>query len=777
MPPVVKNGSSADSSRPETQAAKTASPNPGDGSFITLVSDSYHPLGKQFEIGSDGQIVKRSNVKSALLIAQTVPAETPEAFAEILRQVGGDTHAALMNSYIPGTEDGEPFVIPSIAEAVKRLGLPADDRTRLAGEHRVAIDGREYRAFLRIKENMRPSAWMLIDRDVDPFAPDEFTNQGFTEWRSAMAEFLPGFDNVSYVYVPSSSSRVLKDGHPVAQGNGHTWVKLKNPRDIDRFRIASTLAAIKCGKAWPKPCYSRMEPGKEVRRSLATIFDPSVFVVGRLVFEGKPTAGQGLEVITPKITIHHGSQPVLDTELVVLDDRETIRTLTRNAGIEMDVRSSASGLVTVANDLMLDTELETEQFGTISVRGYLALGLKIKVRCQALFRKSSSFAAFIALDSRGNPFIHDVGANTTHRLVDAKFEEFEPCDYEIIEPGADTSTKPNPLDQYSLTGKSQELEKMAADQVMLLGTLVIMGQLTAFFAASNVGKTLLIIYFLLEAIREGRVKASHIYYINVDDNPHGLLQKLRLAEEAGFHMIADGHQGFKVKLFVQLIEDLIQTDQAVGVVIILDTLKKFTNLMDKSRVSQFTQLCRRFVMKGGTLIALAHTNKHPGADGKPIYAGTSDVVDDFDCAYTLTPLTESAPGGDKVVVFDNIKCRGNVAQRAAYSYSTKKDQSYDALVASVQPIDDAHMLQVKQVEQTVSDTVVVDTIVACIRQGFNKKMALAQEAADRAGVSKRKAVQVLEAYTGTDPAFSKWSYAVKDRGAKVFTLLENTAKS
>ena len=85
--------------------------------FITTVRDPYHPLGKQFEIVSDGEIVKHSNVKSALLIAQTVPAETPEAFAEILRQVGGDTHAAIMNSYFPGTEDGEPFVIPSIAEA------------------------------------------------------------------------------------------------------------------------------------------------------------------------------------------------------------------------------------------------------------------------------------------------------------------------------------------------------------------------------------------------------------------------------------------------------------------------------------------------------------------------------------------------------------------------------------------------------------------------------------------------------------------------------------
>ena len=551
----------------------------------------------------------------------------------------------------------------------------------------------------------------------------------------------------------------------------------ENPDDIERFRNAALLAAIKAGVVWTKNRMSRTTPGTVVGHSLATIVDFCVLVTGRLVFVGMPVADSNFVVAPQSLVIHQGTHDMLKTELVVLPEPTTVRALTRVAGIEMNIQMGKNGLSSTANDLTWDTEVETESFGTMTVRTYIALGIMTKLRCQTPFRASSSYAAFIARDSRGNPFIHDVGTNTTHRLVDAKFEEFEPCDYEIIELGADTSTKPNPLEQYSLAGKSLELEKMAVNQIMLLGDLAIMGQLTVLYAAPNVGKTLLVIYFLLEAIREGRVKASNVYYINVDDNLDGLLQKLRLAEEAGFHMLADGYQGFKVKLFVQLIEELIKTNQAAGVVIILDTLKKFTNLMDKSRVSQFTQLCRRSVMKGGTMIVLAHTNKHPGADGKPIYAGTSDVVDDFDCAYTLTPLTESAPGGDKVVVFDNIKRRGNVVQRAAYSYSTKEDQSYDALVASVQPVNDAHMLQVKQVEQTVSDTLVIDAIAACIRQGFNKKMALAQEAADRAGVSKRKAMQVLEAYTGTDPLFHKWSYAVKDRGAKVFALLEDATKS
>ena len=75
-----------------------------------------------------------------------------------------------------------------------------------------------------------------------------------------------------------------------------------------------------------------------------------------------------------------------------------------------------------------------------------------------------------------------------------------------------------------------------------------------------------------------------------------------------------------------------------------------------------------------------------------------------------------------------------------------------------------------------AEVTVIAAITDLIRSGTNTKMALAEAAATHAGVSKRKAMQVLEAYTGTDPVFSKWSCAVKDRGAKVFALLEDTAQ-
>jgi hypothetical protein len=41
-----------------------------------------------------------------------------------------------------------------------------------------------------------------------------------------------------------------------------------------------------------------------------------------------------------------------------------------------------------------------------------------KLRCQAPFRASTSFAAFLARSAEGKPFVHDVGTSTTHWLCD-----------------------------------------------------------------------------------------------------------------------------------------------------------------------------------------------------------------------------------------------------------------------------------------------------------------------------------------------------------------------
>lgn len=359
---------------------------------------------------------------------------------------------------------------------------------------------------------------------------------------------------------------------------------------------------------------------------------------------------------------------------------------------------------------------------------------------------------------------------------------FEPCEYTVVtasDEACNTQIVPvgqpsatNPLDKYSLRGMADEIANEAVAQVPILGGLANMGQATCIFAKPNTGKTLIVFNGLCEGIRQGRLDASLLYYINVDDSAKGIADKLAIADEHGFHLLSEGYQDFKASDLLKIINSMVESDQARGIVIALDTVKKFTNVMDKTKSSHFTKIIRRFVLKGGTIIALAHTNKNAGADGKPVYGGTTDIVDDFDCAYTIA-LGLSQSNDEKVVVFENIKRRGNNPTRVAFRYSIESDLSYAVLLSSVEKLDDAQAVTVAH-KPKEDDTKIVAAIEQCITQSINSKMILADAAAKIAGTSKRSALSAIERYTGDDPAVHKWKFAVRERGAKVFTLLDHS---
>ncbi len=355
---------------------------------------------------------------------------------------------------------------------------------------------------------------------------------------------------------------------------------------------------------------------------------------------------------------------------------------------------------------------------------------------------------------------------------------FEACEGKVIATDIaviqqDTfNTSANPLDKFSLRGMSQEIEAQVVEQVPVLGQLALKGQATALYAAPNTGKTLITLALLHNGITAGLIVPSKLYYLNVDDTANGIATKLRNADEFQYHMLSEGYRDFQVGALLGIMNEITEADQARDVIIVLDTLKKFTDLMDKTKASQFTKVARRFVLKGGTLIALAHTNKHPGRNGKPVYGGVSDILNDFDCAYTIDTVESGTDGGDKVVKFENIKRRGNVAMTAAYSYTTARNVSYDELLASVRLVDDTELAPLIQAAQVKSDAELIAIVSTCIGAGINTKMKLADEVSKRAGVSKRVAFQTIERYTGTDPAKHRWAFSLKERGAKVFELLD-----
>lgn len=355
-------------------------------------------------------------------------------------------------------------------------------------------------------------------------------------------------------------------------------------------------------------------------------------------------------------------------------------------------------------------------------------------------------------------------------------EQFELCETEVIEPevmtSAASSQTAHPLTRYSLLGRSQEVQQQAVEQRPALGQVALLGQVTVWYAAPNTGKTLIALSLLIQGIEKNVINPSKTFYVNVDDSGSGLLQKLQLADEYGFHMLAEGYRDFKAEKFLGIIEELTATNQVHGMVIILDTVKRFTNLMDKTVSSRFTKIVRNYVVKGGTLLALAHTNKNLGRDGKPVYGGTSDVLDDIDCGYTLMALEANPESGQKVIEFNNIKRRGDVDQTTAYTYSTERNISYSALLASVQPLDPTVLGSLKQVSEVIIDADVIGIIQDCIKSGIDTKMKLIGAVASHAKISRKAACKTIEKYTGDKPGQHLWSFKVQARGAQVFALLD-----
>lgn len=326
----------------------------------------------------------------------------------------------------------------------------------------------------------------------------------------------------------------------------------------------------------------------------------------------------------------------------------------------------------------------------------------------------------------------------------------------------------NPIERFSITGKSAALSQLAQAQVLALGQYAVLGQATALYAAPNTGKTLIVLHDLGRSIKAGALEATKVFYFNLDDNSAGLLSKLHFAEAHGFHMVADGHEGFSSRKFLQEVQGLIGTDHPKGMVLVLDTVKKVADLMDKRAMADFTAAMRRFVMKGGTVIALAHTNKHASPNGRPVYAGTSDMVDDFDCAYTLQALPRDPGGTENFVELKNFKRRGGVADQAIYSYSLHDD--YAQLLRSVREVSAEEQAQVQQQAQLARDADVIAAIKVAIQGGDVKRMTLLKAARIDAQVSRNEAEQVLDRYAGDDPKQHLWQFSVVAHGAKVYRL-------
>lgn len=337
-------------------------------------------------------------------------------------------------------------------------------------------------------------------------------------------------------------------------------------------------------------------------------------------------------------------------------------------------------------------------------------------------------------------------------------------------PAPSLKKKNNPLLKYTLRGQAAKLEELAIEQRPLLGAFCLTGQGTVLCAPPNAGKTLIALSAVIEAIEAKRIAGSDVFYVDADDTTQGVVDKVRVLDEYGVHVVAEGYQGFKARLLTAAIEEMIQEGTARGKFLILDTFKKFTQPMSKSETSGFTEVIRRFILAGGTLLCLSHTNKHTDANGKNVFAGVSDIIDDLDCAYVID--VQDGHDGKRVAHFTNKKRRGNVPDSLAYAYSPDPGLSYIERLTSVHETDKYDGGADDVLDYRTPDNEILQTLALTIQHGGEHgKMEIVRLVAAQDKVSKRRVLLLLEKYVGEDPDMHFWRYVVRARGIHVFELI------
>lgn len=347
------------------------------------------------------------------------------------------------------------------------------------------------------------------------------------------------------------------------------------------------------------------------------------------------------------------------------------------------------------------------------------------------------------------------------------------------EPDGDPNERPTrpdkrkPLERFSLRGKADELEARAIAATPLLDQFALKGQMTMIYAPPNTGKTLIVFKYILDAIERGLIHPNQVIYVNGDDNSSGLAVKLRLLDDAGAHTLAPGQEGFRTAdLATDLLAD-IEAGTARGKCVTIDTLKKFTDLMDKKRCSEFNQVLRQYAMAGGTIVALGHTTKNPNADGTPRYQGTSDVLDDFDAVYVAQPLVSKANPQQRLAKFVRLKSRGNNPDILGYVYTSDSDVSYAEKLTSVRSVDPAELETFVLENDDVGHPFLMEAFARRISEGFTGgKMALSKEVAKECRVSQRSALKVLEQYTGDTPLVHLWNVQTGGHGVQIYYLID-----
>jgi len=197
-----------------------------------------------------------------------------------------------------------------------------------------------------------------------------------------------------------------------------------------------------------------------------------------------------------------------------------------------------------------------------------------------------------------------------------------------------TDAKPSGIDPDNPFGwtesftVSEEVMADISDPEWLVRNLIIKGHFVVIPAPPNGGKTTILLHLAGEMAENG----CKVFYVNADVSASDAKAMHKMAREKNFRlMLPDFQVGLSMADVVDRLKEMTETAADYSdAVFIFDTLKKMTDVINKSQAKELYKTLRNLSAKGMTVICLAHTNKYKGEDGLHIFEGTGDLRADVD---------------------------------------------------------------------------------------------------------------------------------------------------
>jgi len=313
---------------------------------------------------------------------------------------------------------------------------------------------------------------------------------------------------------------------------------------------------------------------------------------------------------------------------------------------------------------------------------------------------------------------------------------------------------------------TEELMKDISDVQFCWMKLLVQGHLTVIVSKGNGGKTTV----MIQACAEMAMAGYEIFYVNVDASADQLKGYHDHARENGYTLLApDLHVGKSADDVVEMLFRMSKADENyAGTVLVLDTLKKFAEMMNKKLAKDFYSMLRSLTAKGMTVICLAHTNKYDDKDGKPIYEGVGDLRNDFDELMYFIPVKNDDDSLVVSTLLDKIRATGMMN----YTFDITKDRK----VTTRDRFEDTMSLHQIQVGMEV-DREVIDFIFDSITM-TSKSICEIHEEAKFQGMSfsRGKIRQVATTYCSSASKHPLWLAIPTGRNGSRYGLLTDAYK-